>query len=162
MVHRRLGSGSSPHARGTQSLPIKETLMARFIPARAGNAFPEQKFHSPTPVHPRTRGERELMIYNQDTGVGSSPHARGTHYLGDTKRLTTRFIPARAGNAVSPLSLRFLLSVHPRTRGERRTSPRRFIPARAGNALQGKPLKRQLIHGVKQPYRCSGFVHCRN
>ena len=93
--------------------------MARFIPARAGNAFPEQKFHSPTPVHPRTRGERELMIYNQDTGVGSSPHARGTHYLGDTKRLTTRFIPARAGNAVSPLSLRFLLSVHPRTRGER-------------------------------------------
>ena len=75
-----------------------------------------------------------------------------------------RFIPARAGNAVSPTDLRASTAVHPRASGERTvkmtvgndrigSSPRergtqrrgrrasqhwRFIPARAGNAAIGR------------------------
>ena len=52
-------------------------------------------------------------------GHGSSPHVRGTEgdWLDDCG--ADRFIPARAGNGRSVMSLGSVSSVHPRTCGER-------------------------------------------
>ena len=50
---------------------------------------------------------------------GSSPRARGTGRSEQRRRVSTRFIPARAGNGVQ-LEWRGLpIAVHPRARGER-------------------------------------------
>ena len=91
---------------------------------------------------------------------GSSPHARGTRYGHNGPRITTRFIPACAGNAPGTGLRESWPTVHPRMRGERlpagseirmpdgssphaRGTPdiaivalldERFIPACAGNA----------------------------
>ena len=56
--------------------------------------------------------------------AGSSPHARGT--LDDTvvEAAGDRFIPACAGNAMTARAFVWLLSVHPRMRGERTLADR--------------------------------------
>ena len=92
--------------------------------------------------------------------LGSSPHTRGTRIDADRYRPNTRFIPAYAGNAPRMPRRPTRSPVHPRIRGERKTSDlckqhpdgssphtrgtlhrnvrnlvgRRFIPAYAGNA----------------------------
>ena len=106
------------------------------------------------------RGERGRSLRFPKRPGGSSPHARGT--LDETKAggVNRRFIPACAGNAVNVVARRRQPAVHPRMRGERRStaftaflrcgsSPhargtrqllrqwgkrKRFIPACAGNA----------------------------
>ena len=131
--------GSSPRERGTQTIRRRIELMARFIPARAGNTAPRRSLRSPTPVHPRASGE-----HVDDVALGAG---------------ADRFIPARAGNtqlrghtppgaAVHPRASgehSASLNVSPKTTGssprERGTRPpsmaslcaSRFIPARAGN-----------------------------
>ena len=105
----------------------------RFIPARAGNTSPASRHTSPPAVHPRTRGEH-VLAPRWASRYGSSPHARGTPPV---YRLLGRFIPARAGNTTtmaapptSPVHARGTHApgrdgqdaVHPRTRGEHRTS----------------------------------------
>ena len=132
----------------------------RFIPARAGNADSRQATADRSPVHPRTGGERPDPLDPVFLDAGSSPHGRGTPNRIMPAFIASRFIPARAGNALLCLSNRPCLTVHPRTGGERArpassasctagSSPHgrgtlrrrrpggsggRFIPARAGNA----------------------------
>ena len=100
--------------------------------------------------------------------IGSSPPARGTLPNGVGGSRCLRFIPARAGNTGSLLTLGCTAPVHPRPRGEhecRRNPPvliagssppargtqwawcrrgpgRRFIPARAGNTSRNGSLVR--------------------
>ncbi len=137
----KLGIGSSPRVRGTPALGYWDYLVARFIPACAGNAPRPRPGRSRRAVHPRVCGEREQC--DRDL------------------RPAERFIPACAGNAGGRLGGRHNRSVHPRVCGERTnhcrwwsgrygSSPRvrgtlntrhclsfriRFIPACAGNAL---------------------------
>ena len=72
--------------------------------------------------------------------AGSSPRERGTLIGALLLCDNARFIPARAGNALSARGLRAGFAVHPRASGERaeeapaRQRQWRFIPARAGNA----------------------------
>ena len=154
--------GSSPLARGTRGRPLPDRRPGRFIPARAGNTGAHDGAASPSPVHPRSRGEhRDCSILLGDGG-GSSPLARGTLPRRARRRRTPRFIPARAGNTRPPCSRPGAPPVHPRSRGEhpdsgrRRRAPtgssplargtreapagprleRRFIPARAGNTAR--------------------------
>ncbi len=115
----------------------------------------------PTPLsaHPRSRGEHPHLRGDRPVRCGSSPLARGTRVQVRNSRRAVRLIPARAGNTSSSRRLRFMISAHPRSRGEhmRSTSiPRyssgssplargtlmsrpihgsdkRLIPARAGN-----------------------------
>ena len=94
-----LGSaGSSPRARGTGAVEVALMIDARFIPASAGNGRPAAVEYAPVAVHPRERGEREILSDIVLDVAGSSPRARGTGLdllvVGDT----LRFIPASAGN----------------------------------------------------------------
>jgi len=71
-------SGSSPHARGTPPEAPDEGGNRRFIPARAGNTNQSIPRFPTSSVHPRTRGEHINGHAKTQTGLGSSPHARGT------------------------------------------------------------------------------------
>ena len=152
--------GSSPHARGTRCHHGQCSAHGRFIPACAGNAHTSQTVLAPDAVHPRMRGERNLIDSSRFIAHGSSPHARGTLFAASGIQRFWRFIPACAGNAKLAGSSSTGGTVHPRMRGERladlykeyestgssphaRGTPRgdgmrsnhvRFIPACAGNA----------------------------
>jgi len=153
--------GSSPRARGTLMSPPTPRARCRFIPAGAGNTFRESQPARRQPVHPRGRGEHGAHQQRANADGGSSPRARGTHG-GDRADLADhRFIPAGAGNTAAYSSQAGDQSVHPRGRGEHRStllamalvsgsSPRargtlkvdylllqflRFIPAGAGNTI---------------------------
>ena len=108
------------------------------------------------------RGERMRCNTLMMSPPGSSPHARGTLGEVDAQLAHGRFIPACAGNAKILPTLHYVISVHPRMRGERPvrcllssvrdgSSPHargtlsdarpilsaiRFIPACAGNAFR--------------------------
>ena len=117
-VEVRARAGSSPLARGTQSISRRRRLRARFIPARAGNTCGPPCCTSPRPVHPRSRGEHRIVGKRKVMVVGSSPLARGTltHVAG--RHLAERFIPARAGNTGCDVQIESRGAVHPRSRGE--------------------------------------------
>ena len=90
--------GSSPHARGTHRPAGASHSRARFIPACAGNTAPRQGSDQDPPVHPRMRGEHDLLNYWHLARDGSSPHARGTRRVHPLGNRGPRFIPACAGN----------------------------------------------------------------
>ena len=165
--------GSSPHARGTRNPRHSRRLDYRFIPACAGNAYPQCARRRPAAVHPRMRGERLNSIRDIGYNLGSSPHARGTHIDSRRDRGRQRFIPACAGNARTRSARLPGRAVHPRMRGERMvaddhssvaigSSPHargthatpvfplvvlRFIPACAGNAsLSSSSITPMTVH----------------
>ena len=155
-------SGSSPLARGTPDAQVAAAAVSRFIPARAGNTFPQPTCPASGTVHPRSRGEHRQQSAGASGFSGSSPLARGTLNDVHQSRVTLRFIPARAGNTTGHRQPASAYPVHPRSRGEHvDVGPRgpsgagssplargtrvllgitfgdvRFIPARAGNTHQ--------------------------
>ncbi len=134
--------GSSPHARGTPGLKDSHLGDRRFIPACAGNTPEISTGHCITPVHPRMRGEHFLPLASGYTVIGSSPHARGTHCLSQSRQARRRFIPACAGNtldAVHVAAHEAGSSPHARGTLSKRIGTHkwmRFIPACAGNTRQ--------------------------
>ena len=136
-------AGSSPLTRGPH-MPIEqlETLV-RFIPAYAGNS-PYIKLNAfSVAVHPRLRGELDVITSVRNFVNGSSPLTRGTPPIEVYDRALPRFIPAYAGNSLRLLVVILMIPVHPRLRGElvdRDVGTRvknRFIPAYAGNSTVG-------------------------
>ena len=111
--------GSSPRGRGTLVALAMSFPGHRFIPARAGNALPGQDPSITTPVHPRAGGERFGGRDWELDWSGSSPRGRGTQINPNNSLLRTRFIPARAGNALRTGHSRGMRAVHPRAGGER-------------------------------------------
>ncbi len=73
--------GSSPHARGTRDRDRDAAGQRRIIPACAGNASLGRQSRARRADHPRMRGERGEAEDEAVAGGGSSPHARGTHFL---------------------------------------------------------------------------------
>ena len=94
----RLGLGSSPHPRGTQSKYLTSDAYLRIIPASAGNTraalFPANECQD----HPRIRGEHQFFPATLQLSSGSSPHPRGTPRRIRTTSVNFRIIPASAGN----------------------------------------------------------------
>ncbi len=119
--------GSSPLARGTDCTVHARHVVRRFIPARAGNGRSACSLPLPRPVHPRSRGERVLGAAALPAAAGSSPLARGTGQAVNAADALDRFIPARAGNGAGFLILGVVMSVHPRSRGERRGDERHVL-----------------------------------
>ena len=91
--------GSSPHARGTLRCCSRGCDERRFIPACAGNAGSRCLSWVWPAVHPRMRGERNILPLVHRCAIGSSPHARGTLPRLRFVCVSYRFIPACAGNA---------------------------------------------------------------
>ena len=111
--------GSSPRLRGTGLEVVVAQLVARFIPAPAGNGTPPVNPESPFPVHPRACGERVIGEVRWVGRTGSSPRLRGT---GDQHLVVLdfrRFIPAPAGNGATTHRRSNENPVHPRACGER-------------------------------------------
>ena len=151
--------GSSPLARGTRYNRSLDRVACRFIPARAGNTGSRLRCVVSLPVHPRSRGEHNMLAPPEAMFDGSSPLARGTRIPDTRQGRSSRFIPARAGNTHEKRRQARQVPVHPRSRGEhsneageerfvigssplargtpgadhRELEEIRFIPARAGN-----------------------------
>ncbi|SEP57002.1 hypothetical protein SAMN05421693_10161 [Ectothiorhodospira magna] len=70
-------------------------------------------------VHPRTCGERYGITPPRASRRGSSPHLRGTPAQQPPAQESRRFIPAPAGNADAAIAISGIITVHPRTCGER-------------------------------------------
>ncbi len=152
--------GSSPRLRGTHHRHGQPGRVRRFIPAFAGNARGRILADPAEAVHPRVCGERAMAVPMSARFTGSSPRLRGTPSRAEKNNGKGRFIPAFAGNAISPARTARFAPVHPRVCGERQKSTRpdsvcigssprlrgtravgrsaavlhRFIPAFAGNA----------------------------
>ena len=71
-----------------------------------------------TSVYPRWRGEHEMLVSVNAANTGLSPLARGTHILQNTRLISTRFIPAGAGNTYIRAKNKATATVYPRWRGE--------------------------------------------
>ena len=154
-----LYGGLSPLARGTRQNGLSSLVRLRFIPAGAGNTCFRKSMDYCYSVYPRWRGEHEMLVSVNAANTGLSPLARGTHILQNTRLISTRFIPAGAGNTCCSSWWSAAIAVYPRWRGEHnvRLSPLcvvaglsplargtlaparrpeswfRFIPAGAGN-----------------------------
>ena len=111
-------NGSSPQARGTPGNRPGHRRCYRFIPAGAGNTGESQDVITVVPVHPRRRGEHQLVRDLDHPTNGSSPQARGTPSTTPATRATRRFIPAGAGNTHRGANVDSTYTVHPRRRGE--------------------------------------------
>ena len=115
------------------------------IPAYAGNALPERLPGPPDAVHPRMRGERTVRTLASTSLNGSSPHARGTPQRTGLLLVSSRFIPACAGNAQSASRRGMGETVHPRMRGERLDEPM-SISLQAGSSPHARGTPRQVIN----------------
>ena len=121
-------------------------------------------------VHPRVCGEHGFSRECYDGQYGSSPRVRGTPLAGSLVGMSSRFIPACAGNTDLRPDVFYEMAVHPRVCGEHLlvvdqrvdrpgSSPRvrgtrlgevlmplpvRFIPACAGNTPTDSPRPRAM------------------
>ena len=116
-------SGSSPPPRGTGPHGDHTEDHIRFIPASAGNRPYQRTSAGVLAVHPRLRGEQGIFRRSSGSDTGSSPPPRGTGPPGRGYSPRLRFIPASAGNSMSPDSMRSAPTVHPRLRGEQGILP---------------------------------------
>ncbi|TCS39009.1 hypothetical protein BCF53_11355 [Reinekea marinisedimentorum] len=164
-------------------------ILARFIPASAGNGPRMPPAAAGRLVHPRVCGERHLTWSVIVPNDGSSPRLRGTVLQCNRINLGSRFIPASAGNGASFIACARAISVHPRVCEERPqsfaliqqkcgSSPRlrgtgmapnpasklcRFIPASAGNGITSRIQKHGLtVHPRVCGERSSLSAHSTN
>ena len=113
-----LYGGLSPLARGTQHRKRLRGGGVRFIPAGAGSST-WRIFATPArTVYPRWRGELGIARLIRRRPYGLSPLARGTRPPRRCIPRDRRFIPAGAGNTLSPSAVARARSVYPRWRGE--------------------------------------------
>ena len=92
-------TGSSPLTRGTQRLQTVPEPWTRFIPAYAGNSRSWTTCIWIRTVHPRLRGELNILGSAGNILGGSSPLTRGTQNADYLRDIGVRFIPAYAGNS---------------------------------------------------------------
>ena len=99
----RMKLGSSPHARGTLIACGDVTILTGIIPACAGNTTLTLGNLIARGDHPRMRGEHFDHDTHVRTGMGSSPHARGTLFQRVDHHQVDGIIPACAGNTAPTL-----------------------------------------------------------
>ena len=91
--------GSSPRVRGTGRRYSTIRPSVRFIPACAGNSNGGGQDNHGNAVHPRVCGEQIFLAVVLASLTGSSPRVRGTANEQLYDGITSRFIPACAGNS---------------------------------------------------------------
>ena len=115
--------GPSPLTRGKPTSPTWKTLRLGSIPAHAGETAPLSRSRFPWTVHPRSRGGNSKRASCSLSCLGPSPLTRGK--LRPTTVTCWLFgsIPAHAGETDWCISPWWVVTVHPRSRGETRTWP---------------------------------------
>ena len=113
----RDGAGSSPLARGLQSIRLDRREGRRIIPARAGFTTPLSPDGRRAGDHPRSRGVYVNGVQGAVVVVGSSPLARGLRWRSVGDLGPTGIIPARAGFTVPAEAESLSERDHPRSRG---------------------------------------------
>ena len=82
---------------------------------------------------------------------GSSPHVRGTPARLFQGRFRWRFIPACAGNTVSPIIQTGHETVHPRMCGEHGANNQYLCPSTGSSPhVRGTQVARQILHGYRR------------
>ena len=109
--------------RGTPCFPlISFLLLARIIPADAGNTSRKNTARSGDQDHPRGCGEHPSRQGITMIRAGSSPRMRGTLLGNRYAAVQARIIPADAGNTEDDINTNNFKQDHPRGCGEHRDS----------------------------------------
>ena len=118
-MHASLGShaGSSPRVRGKLRYRHYPLLVARIIPAHAGQTCCRRRPSRSRPDHPRACGANSFTPAFNWPSTGSSPRMRGK--LREPLRVLhdIRIIPAHAGQTSWAVSVRYAFADHPRACG---------------------------------------------
>ncbi len=107
-------------------------------------------------VYPRSRGEQTSELTQLMRGDGLSPLTRGTVPDNNFPVCLLRFIPARAGNGVSPLIASTSCPVYLRSRGEQLT-----CAAVIGVIAGLSPLARGTVGAAPAPLHSTRFIPAR-
>ena len=105
------------------------------IPARAGFTVLDALSCEDSSDHPRSRGVYSLFSHYFESGLGSSPLARGLRSTRMRSRSPRRIIPARAGFTVLDALSCEDSSDHPRSRGVYGLRSKRFRPVSGSSPL---------------------------
>ena len=138
-TNQNLSTGSSPRGRGTLGVDGVPFVIARVIPAWAGNTSAIIETPPDVAGHPRVGGEHINSSHRDVSQSGSSPRGRGTRYLRILKSFRASGHPRVGGEHASMAVTRLPGSgSSPRGRGthgdrDRNYRHRRVIPAWAGN-----------------------------
>ncbi len=111
-------SGSPPHARGAPPLICHRLSRGGITPACAGSTCSTRSTLSPSPDHPRMRGEHTSHLHYYLLQPGSPPHARGAHVESPDELDPQRITPACAGSTHLARRTEMTTTDHPRMRGE--------------------------------------------
>ena len=113
----RRALGSSPLARGPLPSQSRMRPKSGIIPARAGSTWQAAGPRARAQDHPRSRGVHSPPRYKKETGLGSSPLARGPPACNLESEIEHRIIPARAGSTEGAGPGDAGAEDHPRSRG---------------------------------------------
>ena len=120
---QQIWKGSPPHTRGQASHQKLTGWHKRITPAHAGT---RNRCGGKLPVawdHPRTRGDKGLPGQCSHSSFGSPPHTRGQENLTDVTQEENRITPAHAGTRRGRKRGRESMKDHPRTRGDKWSTP---------------------------------------
>ena len=112
-----LGYGLSPLARGNHPRVGIPAAFAGPIPARAGQPVCGASSAPSYRAYPRSRGATARWRAQRTQQLGLSPLARGNRSKGGVSSMSTRPIPARAGQPPSRQGADGLCRAYPRSRG---------------------------------------------
>ena len=115
--------GSPPHTRGKVITNRYSRATTGITPAHAGKSQDMATNIVVCRDHPRTRGEKYSFRRLRLTSRGSPPHTRGKATETQVRLLARRITPAHAGKSAEFEPEYMLDWDHPRTRGEKASTP---------------------------------------
>ena len=160
-------TGSSPLTRGKPCERSKKWVHTRLIPAHAGKTMGAGQSRSCRPAHPRSRGENAMSARQNLSRYGSSPLTRGKRLFDGRPGGLVRLIPAHAGKTREASMAAFMVSAHPRSRGENAVDLQRGPRHRGSSPLTRGKLSGALtfIQGLRLiPAHAgkTGYACCRS
>ena len=129
--------GLSPRGRGKRALPRHEVAQARSIPAWAGETIVMASMRGRASVYPRVGGGNRASFSATTTRYGLSPRGRGKPVRGQERDISTRSIPAWAGETQNRIRFYAWAKVYPRVGGGNGHS-RRAGRGRGGLSPRGR------------------------